>query len=102
MIQGDIWMVEERDAKARPYMIITRTRALTVLDGVVAVPLTRTRRQIPTELALGSADGLRAGCVASFDNVRVVRRTAFTRRVGQLAPGRWHEVCAALDAAFDC
>ncbi|NNF63722.1 MAG: hypothetical protein HKN07_05620, partial [Acidimicrobiia bacterium] len=35
-------------------------------------PLTRTIRDIPTELRLGADDGMPTDCVASFDNLRVV------------------------------
>ena len=53
-------------------------------------------------MSLGSADGVPRDCVANFDNVRSIRKAMLTKRVGALAPGRWHEVCDAMRAAIDC
>jgi len=102
MMQGEIWMVEQPAEKARPHLILTRSRAIPVLHALMAAPLTRTIRNIPTEVELGADDGLAVHCAASLDNVRTVSSANFTRRVGRLAPGRWHEVCAATRAALDC
>ncbi len=95
-------MLEQPSQKARPYLILTRTRAIPVLTSVMSAPLTRTIRGIPTEVGLDQQDGLAVACVASLDNVRSLSSTQFTRQVGRLAPGRWHEVCAAIQAAIDC
>ena len=101
-MQGEIWLVAQPDDKVRPHLVLTRDRAIPVLHAVVAAPLTRTVRGISTEVVLGASDGVAVECVATFDNVRAVHKSQFTRRVGCLAPGRWHEVCAALAASIDC
>lgn len=102
MNQGDIWLVDQPDDRVRPHLVLTRDRAIPVLGAVVAAPLTRTVRGIATEVALGLHDGVAVDCVASFDNVRLVKKSRFIRCVGHLAPGRWHEVCAAMSASIDC
>lgn len=58
-------------------------------------------RDIPTEISLGSDEGLREECVASFDNLQVIRRAHLTDRVGSLGPRR-AEICRALAALADC
>jgi len=100
--QGDIWLGALPDEKPRPYLVVTRQRAIGGLDAVVAAPVTTTRRGLPSELDLGSADGLRRACVVSFDNLGTVRKAYLTHLLGHVAPGRWHEVCAAVRAAIDC
>ncbi|MBS1848040.1 MAG: type II toxin-antitoxin system PemK/MazF family toxin [Actinobacteria bacterium] len=64
--------------------------------------MTRTIRNIATEVALGPDEGLRSPCVASFDNVQPIRRAFLTERVGQLGPGRNHEICRAAAALTNC
>ncbi|MEK7425097.1 MAG: type II toxin-antitoxin system PemK/MazF family toxin [Actinomycetota bacterium] len=102
MRQGEIWWVEQPDEKRRPHLVLTRDAALPVLRAVLAAPLTRTVRGLPTEVALGAADQLAIDCVANLHNVRLIDRAAFTARIGTLGAGRWHEVCMAMRAAIDC
>jgi mRNA interferase MazF len=100
--QGDIWWLEEPDEKPRPCLVITRARAIPVLNAVMIAPITRTTRGIDTELRLNVRDGVRSESVAQFDNVRTVRRVYLTRLIGRIAPGRWHEVCEAMRTAIGC
>ena len=102
MRQGEIWWVEQPDRKRRPHLVLTRDAALPVLRGVLAAPLTRTVRGIPTEVAVGRGEQLGIDCAASFDNMGVLDRTWFTTRIGILGPHRWHEVCSAMRATIDC
>jgi mRNA interferase MazF len=98
----EIWWAELPHRKARPYLVLTRDRAIPVLRRLVAAPVTRTVRGIPTEVPLGPDEGLPAESVASFDNVETVPKSALTKRLGAVAPSREHEVCAAYRAATDC
>lgn len=65
-------------------------------------PVTRTIRDIPTEVRLGPSHGLPDDCVASFDNLQPIRRTFLTRRVGALHIDELGEICRALGALADC
>jgi mRNA interferase MazF len=67
----------------------------------VVAPVTRTVRGIPTEIALGEAEGLPVECAASFDNLQRIRRSALTERVGDLGSRR-QRICSALQALADC
>lgn len=102
MQQGEIWLLEQPDAKPRPALLLTRDSALAHLTRITVAPLSSRARGIPTEVAMGPADGVRVESVATFDNVATVSRGHLTRRLGELAPGRWHEVCVALRAAIAC
>lgn len=81
---------------------MTRNAAIGVLNGVLAAPVTRTIRGIPTELPLSPADGMPTECVASFDNLTVVPKACLTEHICTLEPPRLAEACAALSAATEC
>jgi mRNA interferase MazF len=99
--QGEIWWAEAED-KRRPVLVVTRNEAIPILLRFVVAPVTRTVRNIPTEIALGADEGLPAECAASFDNLQPVNRHSLTEGIGALSPTRRHEICAALDALADC
>ncbi|HEV3093370.1 MAG TPA: type II toxin-antitoxin system PemK/MazF family toxin [Solirubrobacteraceae bacterium] len=98
--QGEIWWAETED-KRRPVLVVTRSDAVQVLSSVVVAPVTRTIRDIPTEVRMGKGEGLPSECVASFDNLQRVSRSALTRRAGELAEHN-EEICRALRALADC
>lgn len=100
--RGEIWWGEAPDAKGRPYLVLTRDEAIPVLRTVVVAPVTRTMREIPTEIPLGQAEGLPTDCAATVDAVVTFPKAMLVRRMGELSPVRRTEMCAAVDAAFDC
>jgi mRNA interferase MazF len=98
--QGEIWWAEAED-KRRPVLVVTRSEAIPVLTWIVVAPVTRTVRNIPTEIALDSEHGVDSPCAASFDNIQPIRRGFLTDRIGSLAHPR-QEICRALGALADC
>lgn len=98
--QGDIWWAEAED-KRRPVLVVTRSGAIPVLTSILVAPVTRSVRGIPTEIPLGTAEGLPQECVASFDNLQPIRKSFLTGRLGDLGL-RGSELCAALEAMADC
>jgi mRNA interferase MazF len=97
-----VWWYEPEDAGRRPVLILTRSGAIPVLNQVVAVPATRTIRDIPTEVRLTRRDGMPATCVLALDALMTVRPALCTRRITTLPPERLAEVCEALGVAVDC
>jgi len=51
---------------------------------------------------LGSAEGLKDGCVANLDNIQLVPAKSLIRRAGTVAPGRWQEFCRAMGSVMAC
>ena len=100
MAQGDIWWAESELGR-RPVLVVTRNEAIDLLNKVVVAPITRTVRDIPTEVPLDSGDGLPHRSAASFDNLAVVAKSHLTERVGTISHRRF-EICAALAAMADC
>jgi mRNA interferase MazF len=99
--QGEIWWAEADD-KRRPVLVVTRSEAIPVLTTLIVAPVTRTFRNIPTEVALDETHGLTVECVASFDNLQAVRRSALTTRIGSLGSARRQLLCRALASLADC
>jgi len=100
--RGEVWWGEIEGVGRRPFLVMTRTAAIPVLNSVLAAPVTRTVRNIPTELPLGPDDGMPTDCAVSFDNLRVVPKTYLVDRLCALEPHRLVEACRALRAAVDC
>jgi mRNA interferase MazF len=99
--RGEIWWAEA-GSKGRPFLILTRDEAIPVLRTVLAAPVTRTIRHIPTEVPLGISEGLPVASAATMDAVFALPKSMLVRRMGALGPERRHEVCNALSAAIDC
>lgn len=99
--RGEIWWAETEHHR-RPVLVVTRTAAIGVLRRITVVPITRTMRHIPTEVALGPDQGLPVECVAPFDNLRPMDRSALTERIGHLTIEQSDEICRALAAMADC
>jgi mRNA interferase MazF len=97
-----VWWGEIENVGRRPFLVMTRMAAIPVLHNVLAAPVTRTIRDIPTELRLGPDDGMPTECAASFDNLRVVPKAYLVDRLCALGPIRLSEACGALRAAVDC
>lgn len=100
--RGEVWWGEIEDLGRRPFLVMTRSAAIPVLNGVLAAPVTRTVRNIPTEVSLGPDDGMPTECAASLDNLRVVPKAYLVDRICTLEPTRLLEACAALHIAVDC
>lgn len=100
--QGEVWWAEGLDTR-RPVLVVTRSAIVPVLATIVVAPVTRTIREIPTELALGTEEGLPVECVAAFDNLETIDwRGVLTTRIGPLAPSRRPELCRSLRSMSAC
>jgi mRNA interferase MazF len=94
---GDVRLVEfGGPQRTRPALVLTRPSAIPYLNAVTVAPITRTVRGIPTELALGVAEGLNAPSVAHLDSIQTVRASRLGRYLGSIAVARRAEVRAAV------
>jgi mRNA interferase MazF len=100
--RGDICWVEFPDEKRRPALVLSRNEAIPVKRDVTIAYLTRTIRGIPTEVQLGTEDGVPAECVVSLDNLRTISQRRLTEPIASLSGLRMHEVCKALAIATGC
>jgi mRNA interferase MazF len=88
--------------KLRPAVVMHRDFAGRALNAVLVAPLTTTIRDIPTAVRLGPTDGIDRDCIATLDNLTLLRRDRFVQRIGLLGPERMTELCRALATAVAC
>lgn len=98
--RGEVWLAELD--KVRPVIVLTRDPMGRYLNAVVVAPVTATIRGTSTEVPVGSEDDIRHPSVANLDNVQLVARTRFRRRIGRARPTTLRACCAALSIAVDC
>lgn len=98
--RGEIWLADLD--KLRPAVVMHRDFAGRALDAVLVAPLTTTIRDIPTAVRLGPADGIDRECIASLDNLTLLRKDRFLRRIGALSEERMTQLCQALAIAVAC
>ena len=99
--RGEVWWAEDPDEKGRPFLVVSRDAANEVMQRVLVAPVTTRVRGLPSELTLGTDEGMPIESVASFDNLRPFPKAMLVRRLGALGP-RLPEICRVAGAALDC
>lgn len=87
--------------KERPVLVLTRGSALRYLSYVTIAPITSTIRDIPTEVVLDEADGMKRRCAVNLDHLITVPRSRLGRRVAGVTPSRLAEVASAIVFALE-
>jgi mRNA interferase MazF len=98
--RGEVWLAELD--KIRPVIVLTRDPMGALLGAVIVAPVTSTVRGTSAEVTVGREDGIRRSSVANLDNVQLVARSRFHRRVGRARPATMTALCTALSRAVDC
>jgi mRNA interferase MazF len=102
MRRGEVWFAATPGGD-RPVLVLTRDPVADRIQSVVVAALTRTQRDLVSELALTAAnDGLPTDCVVNFDNVHTVPRESFRRRITALSDLRMSQACRVLRDAMGC
>ncbi len=102
MRRGEIWFATTPGGD-RPVLVLTRDPVADRIGSVVVAALTRTTRELVSELRLtAERDGVPTDCVVNFDNLHTLPRGAFRRRVVALSAGRMAEACRSLRDAVSC
>jgi mRNA interferase MazF len=83
-------------------VVLSRPEAIAVLHTVMVAPVTSTIRGIPSEVVIGTAEGLKRESAANLDHVQTVEQARLSRYVGQLGPEKMRAVCRALAVATGC
>lgn len=91
----------ELPGRRRPVVVLTRDRAIPVLANVTVAAVTGTIRELPTEVPVGTKQGLSRESVVNCDNLFTIPKQALGRRRGELDPESLHRLRAALMIALD-
>ncbi len=101
--RGEIWLYTFRPPdKRRPVLILTRQEVIGLLHTVMVAPVTSTIHGAPSEVLLGTDEGLKGVSAANLDHVQTVEKTRLRRFVGTVSPAKMAEVCQALAIAAGC
>lgn len=86
----------------RPVVILSRDVVLPVRDRVTVAPITRTIREIRSEVPVGAAEGLEHDSAVNTDEILTVpQRLLDSDALGSLGPVKLRELEAAIHYALD-
>jgi mRNA interferase MazF len=102
MRRGEIWWLEASPPVGRrPVLLLSRDIAYRLRTSVTVALITRTIRNIPTEVGLNKEDGLPAKCVANLDDIITVPKSKLTKQITTLSVEKMHLVNRAIVFALD-
>jgi mRNA interferase MazF len=102
MRRGEVWWAAlPSPAGPRPVLLLSRNSAYAVRASITVAPVTRTIRNIPTEVSLGPDDGLSKECVVNLDSILTVPKKSLDRVVTALSPAKMKLVKEAILFALD-
>ena len=101
--RGEIWLYTFRPPdKRRPVLILSRQEVIELLHTVMVAPITSTVRGAPSEVSLGTEEGLKRESAANLDHVQTVEKARLKRFIGTVSPEKMGRVCRALAIATGC
>jgi mRNA interferase MazF len=91
-----------RPDKLRPVVVLSREDAIAVLHTVMVAPVTSTIRGIPSEVVIGTDEGLKHTSAINLDHVQTVEQSRLLRHLGRVRGEPLARLCQALAVAFAC
>jgi mRNA interferase MazF len=85
----------------RPVVVITRDAVVGRMNSLTVAPITRTIRNLDTEVILQPADGVPTLCAITLDNIFTIPRSALGDVITALSRDKLLLVFAAIREAFD-
>lgn|SRR5687768_5130620 len=102
MTRGEVWWIEfDPPIGRRPAVLMSRRRAYSVRSAITVVPLTRTIRNIPTEVLLDQADGVPRRSVANADAIITVAKSRIQTNICTLSAAKLDAVEQSIKFALD-
>lgn len=102
MKHGEIrWYRFATPDKKRPVLILTRDSVLKYLGEVTVAPVTRTVRDIPSEVFVAKADGMPRDCAVNCDHLQTVPQGKIGSLITTLSEAKMAEVGQAVRFALD-
>jgi len=96
MKRGEVrWYKFSKPDKRRPVVILTRDSALEFLGEVTVAPVTSTIRDIPSEVLLTEADGMRKSCAVNLDHIQTVAKAKIGPLITSVNARKMSELRAA-------
>jgi mRNA interferase MazF len=103
LTRGQIWLLDRpRPDKRRPVLVLSRPSLVHALHTVTVVAITTSLRGSPTEVQLGSDEGLKRVSCANLCNLFTIPQSDLLTFVGTVSDAKMREVCRALAIATGC
>ena len=101
--RGEIWLYEFRTPdKRRPVVVLSRPEVIDLIDTVMVAPVRSRIYGAPSEVVVGTAEGLKHESAVTLDHVQTVEKRRLRGYVGRLAPAKMTAICRALAIATGC
>ena len=101
MKRGDIrWYEFKSPDKNRPVLILTRNSVIQYMGEVTIAPITKTIRNIPSEVILSPDDGMLRECAINCDHLQTVSKARLGARITTLTQHQMKQVQEALTFAL--
>jgi mRNA interferase MazF len=101
MRRGEVrWYKFGSPDKRRPVVILSRDSTLEFLGEATIAPITRTIRNIPSEVPLSTGDGLPSECAINLDHIQTVTKNKLGARITTLDQDKLEEVRRAISFAL--
>lgn len=101
--RGEIWLYTFASPdKRRPVLVLSRQKAIEMLQTVLVAPVTSSIHGSPSEVLIGIEDGLKNDCAVNLDQVQTVDQGKLRHFVATLTPAKMSAVCRALRIATAC
>ena len=102
MKRGEVWWVDlPAPVGLRPAVLVSRNQAYRIRTSITIVPLTRTIRRIPSEVPLGTADGIPKTSVANADDLITVPKVRVREYLTVLSAAKLVDLERAIKFALD-
>lgn len=97
MKRGEIrWYKFSAPDKKRPVLILTRDSIIKYLGEVTVAPVTTTVREIPSEVYLTQADGMRQDCAVNCDHLQAISKGKVGAVIANLSSAKMKAVSKAI------
>ena len=101
MKRGEIWWAElPLPAGKRPVLLLSRDEAYAIRDFITVAPVTSRIRHIPSEVPLGTEDGLPKSCAANLDTITTIGKAKLRERITVLSQPKIEAIDSALRFAL--
>ena len=101
--RGDIWLYQFAPPdKTRPVVILTRASVIPFLDTVTVAPVTSTIRGLPSEVLVGTDEGLKGPSAINLDHIQTVPKARLHQYIGRLDESKRSALCDSLSIALGC
>jgi mRNA interferase MazF len=100
--RGEIWWAKlPGPRRSRPVLLLSRDEAYSRRTYVTVSPLTRSVRDLPTEVSLQRRDGVPQGSVVNLDDLLTIPLASLDRYVTTLSAEKMRQVTVAIKFALD-